>query len=118
MTHSVPHLTRSLSRTRDRADLVTDDAAELRAQLQAVTGERIAALEGIGEMEREDPARSAAKVPEGGAPAPMDREVPAVERERAAGPDLGLRGRGAVVAAGAAPKPRPRVESRTGGVES
>ena len=36
--------------------LVTDDAAELRAQLQAVTGERIAALEGIGEMQREAPA--------------------------------------------------------------
>ena len=42
-----------ISRARDRAELVTDDAAELRAQLQAVTGERIAALEGIGEMKRE-----------------------------------------------------------------
>ena len=42
-----------ISRARDRAELVTDDAAELRAQLQAVTGERIAALEGIGEMARE-----------------------------------------------------------------
>ena len=42
-----------ISRARDRAELVTDDAAELRAQLQAVTGERIAALEGIGEMQRE-----------------------------------------------------------------
>ena len=38
-----------ISRARDRAELVTDDAAGLRAQLQAVTGERIAALEGIGE---------------------------------------------------------------------
>ena len=48
-----PHLTTQksfyveISRARDRAELVTDDAAELRAQLQAVTGERIAALEGI-----------------------------------------------------------------------
>ena len=42
-----------ISRARDRAELVTDDVAELRAQLQAVTGERIAALEGIGEIKRE-----------------------------------------------------------------
>ena len=54
-----PHLTTQksfyveISRARDRAELVTDDAAELRAQLQAVTGERIAALEGIGEMKRD-----------------------------------------------------------------
>ena len=55
-----PHLTTQksfyveISRARDRAELVTDDAAELRAQLQAVTGERIAALEGIGEMKARD----------------------------------------------------------------
>ena len=48
-----------ISRARDRAELVTDDAAELRAQLQAVTGERIAALEGIGEMKREAPDKGA-----------------------------------------------------------
>ena len=55
-----------ISRARDRAELVTDDAAELRAQLQAVTGERIAALEGIGEMKREAPdkAAEAARTPE------------------------------------------------------
>ena len=53
-----PHLTTQksfyveISRARERAELVTDDASELRAQLQAVTGERIAALEGIGEMPR------------------------------------------------------------------
>ena len=58
-----PHLTTQksfyveISRARERAELVTDDAAELRAQLQAVTGERIAALEGIGEMPRETPGR-------------------------------------------------------------
>ena len=33
--------------------LVTDDAKALRAQLEAATGERITALEGIGEMTRE-----------------------------------------------------------------
>ncbi len=60
-----PHLTTQksfyveISRARDRAELVTDDAAELRAQLQAVTGERIAALEGIGEMPREASGRAA-----------------------------------------------------------
>ena len=67
-----PHLTTQksfyveISRARDRAELVTDDAAELRAQLQAVTGERIVALEGIGEMRREGPdkAAEAARAPE------------------------------------------------------
>ena len=48
-----------ISRARDRAELVTDDAAELRARLQAATGERIAALEGIGETRREAPDRAA-----------------------------------------------------------
>ena len=73
-----PHLTTQksfyveISRARDRAELVTDDTAELRVQLQAVTGERIAALEGIGEMPREAPgkavegARSAGKTPDAG----------------------------------------------------
>ena len=67
-----PHLTTQksfyveISRARDRAELVTDDAADLRAQLQAVTGERIAALEGIGEMKRKAPdmAAEAARAPE------------------------------------------------------
>ena len=65
-----PHLTTQksfyveISRARDRAELVTDDAAELRAQLQAVTGERIAALEGIGEMKREAPDKAAGAGPE------------------------------------------------------
>ncbi len=60
-----PHLTTQksfyveISRARERAELVTDDAADLRAQLEAVTGERVAALEGIGEMKREAPDRAA-----------------------------------------------------------
>ena len=37
-----------ISRARDRAELVTDDRAGLREQLEAVTGERIAALEAVG----------------------------------------------------------------------
>ena len=100
-----------ISRARDRAELVTDDAAELRAQLQAVTGERIAALEGIGEMKREAPDRSAdaalgteRRADRGAAPgAAKDRETertpsksPAKELETPArdrgrgGMDLGL----------------------------
>ena len=98
-----PHLTTQksfyveISRARDRAELVTDDAAELRAQLQAVTGERIAALEGIGERTRAQPAKG---LDEGQGPARTDREVGrsglkdrepiAPERGKGAGMDLGL----------------------------
>ena len=97
-----------ISRARDRAELVTDDAADLRAQLQAVTGERIAALEGIGEMKREaqDKAVEAARPdgrqrgseagPDPGkererpAAPPKEREMPAPARGRGADRDLGL----------------------------
>ena len=109
-----PHLTTQksfyveISRARDRAELVTDDAAELRAQLQAVTGERIAALEGIGEMKREALGKEAETIRpverqlhRGAGPgagkdrevpsAPSkDREVPAPERGRGTDRDLGL----------------------------
>ena len=43
-----------ISRARDCAELVTDDKAALKEQLEALTGERIAALEAVGE----DKARS------------------------------------------------------------
>ena len=36
-----------ISRARDRAELVTDDRNALRERLEAITGERIAALEAI-----------------------------------------------------------------------
>ena len=51
-----PHLTTQksfyveISRARDRAELVTDDAKALREQLETVTGERISALEGIEDL--------------------------------------------------------------------
>ncbi len=48
-----------ISRARDRAELVTDDWEALRETLEAVTGERIAALEAVG-AEREK-GRDAAK---------------------------------------------------------
>lgn len=50
-----PHLTTGksfyveISRARDCAELVTDNAAALKERLEAVTGERLSALEGIGE---------------------------------------------------------------------
>ena len=97
-----------ISRARDRAELVTDDAAGLRAQLQAVTGERIAALEGIGEMPRQSPEKAAEAAPtgerrpdrdagpdagrerDGPAPPAKDRDMPAPARGRGADRDLGL----------------------------
>ena len=74
-----PHLTTQksfyveISRARDRAELVTDDAAELRAQLQEATGERIAALEAIGEMPRHESGRATHRA----ATAGKDREAAA-----------------------------------------
>ena len=93
-----PHLTTQksfyveISRARDRAELVTDDAKELCAQLEAATGERIAALEGIGEMAREaqaegvEAAQAAGREErEGEMPAMKDAEPGMAER----GKDLG-----------------------------
>ena len=54
-----PHLTTQksfyveISRARDRAELVTDDAERLRERLETATGERISALEGIAPVVRE-----------------------------------------------------------------
>ena len=94
-----------ISRARDRAELVTDAAKSLREQLAAVTGERISALEGIGEMEREardmgpeavpagerEPERGAE--PDGGkeyASATKMHEAPVPNRGRGKDMDLGL----------------------------
>jgi len=58
-----PHLTTAksfyveISRARDRAELVTDDAEALKERLETVTGERISALEGIGESVRHERER-------------------------------------------------------------
>ena len=65
-----PHLTTQksfyveISRARDRAELVTDDAARLKEHLEHATGERISALEGIADVEaapRKDTQRTAAR---------------------------------------------------------
>ena len=52
-----------ISRARDRAELVTDDATALREQLEAVTGERISALEGIGEAVQPEHEKEAKVLP-------------------------------------------------------
>ena len=44
-----------ISRARDRAELVTDDRAGLKEQLEALSGERIAALEALGEAKLKAP---------------------------------------------------------------
>ena len=109
-----PHLTSQksfyveISRAHDRAELVTVVAAELRAQLQAVTGERIAPLEGIGEIERVPPEKAveipredgrqrergagpeAARDRDGPPAPPKEKEMPAPERGQGAGMVHGL----------------------------
>ena len=109
-----PHLTTQkafyveISRARDRAELVTDDVKDLRAQLQAVTGERIAALEGIGETAvatrdrpvdalswdgksaGDGPESPAAKEVDGQASREKALEQPTPERNRGSGMDLGM----------------------------
>ena len=98
-----PHLTTQksfyveISRARDRAELVNDDVAELRAQLETATGERIAALEGIGEMPRGTAERGAdiARIgaglePEGVGSGSKERESSVAERGKGAGMALGL----------------------------
>ena len=54
-----------ISRARDRAELVTDDARALKERLEAVTGERISALEGIGEDVRREREAGREAAPEG-----------------------------------------------------
>ena len=99
-----PHLTTQksfyveISRARDRAELVTDDARALRERLEAATGERISALEGIGESARNGKGMEGASRESGtpgreaerGGPASGDRDPPAPAREKAAEMDLGL----------------------------
>ena len=85
-----PHLTTQksfyveISRARDRAELVTDDAKALREQLEAITGERISALEGIG-ADREGVPEAGRE--ESGGPERENRE--AASRDRTAGLETG-----------------------------
>ena len=76
-----------ISRARDRAELVTDDAEVLRERLEAATGERIAALEAIGEGEikpREAGAEASRDVERPGeALQPEEQRTPGIEKARA-----------------------------------
>ena len=81
-----PHLTTQksfyveISRARDRAELVTDDRAALKEQLEAVTGERISALEGIVPEPVKDREAGADR---GRNPDRENGDMPPPERERA-----------------------------------
>ena len=83
-----PHLTTQksfyveISRARDRAELVTDDAEKLREHLEQATGERISALEGIGVAK---PA--AAKAVEQTAQAGRETQEPGTGSDSAPVPD-------------------------------
>ena len=72
-----------ISRARDRAELVTDDKAALKEQLEAATGERFAALEAI----EPDTARGRGAEPD----AVRDKNRSndrAISRERAGGREM------------------------------
>ena len=83
-----PHLTTQksfyveISRARDRAELVTDDAERLRERLETATGERISALEGIAPPPREAPAKGADVAGETTRTTPERDKRPAPEVER------------------------------------
>jgi len=84
---------------RDRADLVTDDVQALKERLEAVTGERISALEGIGESVRPEREREHERdgkalseqerpSPEASAPPPPEKEIePEVSPAKAPEPE-------------------------------
>ncbi len=95
-----------ISRARDRAELVTDDAQALKERLEAVTGERISALEGIGESlhpERERGREKDGKAlldreranAETSSPHPPVRDIePVPARDKAPKPEPPARGKG------------------------
>ena len=76
-----------ISRARDRAELVTDDRAGLREQLEAVTGERIAALEAVGPEDERANAKTRETSDEAGRGADRGAET-ARKQERRTQPDM------------------------------
>ena len=75
-----------ISRARLHAELVTDDRRALRERLEAVTGERIAALEAIAPSPPAGPARES-KAKDAAVRTPPERDIPPVpqrDRERIA----------------------------------
>ena len=100
-----------ISRARDRAELVTDDAKALREQLEAVTGERIAALEAIGETARPDIGKDPGKAAGGDR---MDGHPREREPERATGKERDRSDNAAKDRKKAAPDGLPRPERGAG----
>ncbi len=74
-----------ISRARDRAELVTDDRAALREQLETATGERIAALEAVGPEQAKGREAGLNSVRESGASI-------SPERDRTREPEIGEAG--------------------------
>ena len=91
-----------ISRARDRAELVTDDARALRERLEAVTGERISALEGIGEVVRPERERDEQATPDRERPDPGAAAPSRPERELDRGSSQGK-----------APEPEPPVREKS-----
>ena len=85
-----------ISRARDRAELVTDDRAGLKEQLEAFTGERIAALEALGadRAKGQDEAASresdAVNLPEIVPAREREADIATIGRERSGEKELGL----------------------------
>ena len=77
-----------ISRARDRAELVTDDKAALREQIQALTGERIAALEAV-EPEKSG-AREVDRSPDGERGSSVPQERDRIPEPKSVDRDLGL----------------------------
>ena len=102
-----PHLTTAkafyveISRARDRAELVTDDAAALKERLEAATGERVSALEGIGEAVQREHEKDGQ--------ACLDRERPDRESSAPFSPDREIEHE---VSPGQAPEPEPPVREQ------
>ena len=71
-----------ISRARDRAELVTDDVAQLRERLETVTGERISALEAIAQSERDARGKSAESGMEPDRKSEPERQPEAPAREK------------------------------------
>ena len=113
-----PHLTTQksfyveISRARDRAELVTDDAARLRERLELTTGERISALEAVQAAEGASPEpEPVAKAPHGLKPEEPERARER-EREKSAPPGLPAeRGDGAQVPKDRRPEEQAREKS-------
>jgi len=82
-----PHLTTAkafyveISRARDRAELVTDDAQTLKERLEAVIDERISALEGIGESIQPERKRDGKTSPNRERSSPKAPTPPTPDRE-------------------------------------